>query len=388
MKTFPYMISVLLAVMTAGCQRAAKQEPAAEPTVTDEKISFPANSPQLTSLVVQTAGPRELAVTHLTGRLYWSEDTTVRVFTPFGGRIRKIFAQMGDVLEKNAPLAEVESSDFGQAQADARRAASDLQLARRNLARQRDLLAHGATAQKDVEAAEADEARAGSEQARALARLTVYGANADQVDGIFTLKTPIAGTIVERNVNPGQEIRPDQMLANVPQFTAPLFVVSDPAGLWLQLDVSESDISVLERGQQLRVVSRAYPGRIFEGRLENVGDSLDPATRAVKVRGTVDNTERLLKAEMYVTVDVVAGTQKTDRTQVEIPAKAVFMNPRDNQYYVFIERSPGQFERKLVKTGGENDGQTLILEGVIIGQRVVTDGCLLLEAMLESTDKS
>ena len=71
---------------------------------------------------------------------------------------------------------------------------------------------------------------------------------------------------------------------------------------------------------------------------------------------------------------------------VEIPAKAVFM--KDNQQYLFIEESPGQYERKLVKTGGDSEGKTLILDGIEAGQKVVTEGCLLLEALIESADKS
>jgi cobalt-zinc-cadmium efflux system membrane fusion protein len=76
---------------------------------------------------------------------------TVRIFTPFAGRVRKITADIGQTVEKNAALAEVESPDFGQAQADARKAESDLKLAERSLSREQELLAHGAAAQKDLE---------------------------------------------------------------------------------------------------------------------------------------------------------------------------------------------------------------------------------------------
>ncbi|HEX4645142.1 MAG TPA: efflux RND transporter periplasmic adaptor subunit, partial [Verrucomicrobiae bacterium] len=71
---------------------------------------------------------------------------------------------------------------------------------------------------------------------------------------------------------------------------------------------------------------------------------------------------------------------------VDIPEKAVFM--KDNQYYLFIERAPGQYERQLVKLGVEQDGKIQVVEGVKAGQKVVTEGCLLLQALVESADKS
>ena len=108
------------------------------------------------------------------------------------------------------------------------------------------------------------------------------------------------GFLSRRISTPGQEVRADQMLANATQLYAPLFVVSDPAHLWVQLDVAESDLGSLRPGEALRVHSRAYPDKVFDGTLEKIGDSLDPATRTVQVRGSVANPDKLLKAEMYV----------------------------------------------------------------------------------------
>jgi cobalt-zinc-cadmium efflux system membrane fusion protein len=381
------ILSLLLAVGFAlGCRRQNVETEPPAPKISAENISFQADSPQLTSLSVETAEPRKLAVTHLTGRLFWDEDATVRIFSPVVGRVSALLAKPGQTVSSNTPLAEINSPDFGQAMADARTADGNLRLAERTLARVRELFDHGAAAQKDVENAEAACISATSERNRAQARLSLYGGSDNGADDMYLLRTPLAGVVVEKNVNPGQEVRADQMLANAPPLFAPLFVVSDPTRLWIQLDVPELDITTLQPGLPLRIYSRAYPDKIFEGELENIGDSLDPATRTVRARGAVNNPDKLLKAEMYVTVDVLADDSKAAVAGVEIPAKAVFI--KDNQPYLFIEKSPGQYERRLVKTGSENDGKILILDGVMAGQRVVTDGCLLLEALIESTAKS
>jgi cobalt-zinc-cadmium efflux system membrane fusion protein len=110
---------------------------------------------------------------------------------------------------------------------------------------------------------------------------------------------------------------------------------------------------------------------------------MDPATRTVKVRGVVDNPENLLKAEMYVMVDLFQATPAGTSLGVEVPAQAIFM--KDNQAQLFVEVSPGQYQRQPVTVGTEKDGKVPVLGGLAAGQRVVTEGCLLLRSLLEPT---
>src|SRR5215470_8726613 len=145
---------------------------------------------------------------------------------------------------------------------------SELRLADDNCERLQDLFDHGAAARKDLEAAEADRARASAERARALARLASCGAGSDSVSGIFLLRSPIAGTVVERNLTPGQEIRPDQMLASTPTLYSPLFIISEPSRLWIDVDAAENDLNLLRPGTAIRFTSSAYPGRTFPGRID------------------------------------------------------------------------------------------------------------------------
>ena len=373
---------ILLSILLCGCHSEKKVADVPEAKVSGDTVVMATNSPQLAALSVEPVQPQQPAFVPLTGRLVWDEDATVRVFTPFAGIVRKLFVDLNQSVTNGMPLAEIQSPDFGQAQADARKAESEFRRAEHALTRVRDLFEHGAAPRKDVESAEADYGGAQAEMQRAQARLAIYGATATTETRGFLLPSPLDGVLVERNVTPGQEVRPDQMLANVPQFTAPLFVVTDPARLWVWLDVTEMHLPLVHKGMELTLRSKAFPNQAFHGRLDLIGDSLDPTTRSVRARGTVDNTAKLLKAELYVTVEIPDAVPLS----LQVPSRAVFL--RENQYYVFLENSPGDYQRHAVKVGSEREGKVAILEGLEPGQRLVTEGCLLLQSLMDNAPKS
>jgi membrane fusion protein, heavy metal efflux system len=388
MKAIPLMkwLSLLTAMGLIGCTKDSEVERTPVPPVPkvdsgNGTVSFAPNAPELASIAVQAAQPQTFAVTHVTGRLYWDDDLTVRVFTPVAGRVIALRADLGQPVAAGSPLAEIDSPDFSQALANARTAVGNLAAADKAYTRSQDLLQHGAAAQKDVETAQAAYVAALAERDRAEAVLANYGGSDQSTNPVYILRSPLAGVVVEKNINPGQELRADLMLANAPNLFAPSFVVSDPAKLWLQIDVAETDLTAVQKGQQLRVFSDALPGRVFDGVVDNISDTMDPATRTIKVRGVVDNPGKLLKAEMYVTVEVVRKPDQVAQMGVEVSSKALFMKGEDS--YLFIEESPGHFQRKLVKAGIEKDNKVPVLEGVRAGQKVVTEGALLLQALVE-----
>ncbi len=296
----------------------------------------------------------------LPGRLVWNEDRTVRVFPQLGGRVLRSLAEIGATVKAGQTLATLSSAEFGQAQAEAKKAQADLAVAKKALERNRELLAAGVIAQKDWEQAEADSLRAAAEATRSGRRMAALGGDGD---GTYTLRSPLAGVVVERNLNPGQEYRPDQA-------TPPLFVVTNPAGLWIQLDAGEGDVAALKPGERFSIEAKQYPGEQFEGVIRHVADFVDPVSRTIKVRGEVDNARRRLKGEMFVTA--VVALPASDALQ--LPAAAVFL--MGDRRYVFVEQGNGRYIRREVQVAAARDGWLTVASGVSEGEKVVVEGNL------------
>jgi membrane fusion protein, heavy metal efflux system len=368
-----------LYLLAAGCGHKAEAPEEAKPVVVGDIITFPASSPALkniqTAKVLAPQG-RELIIP---GRLVWDEDRTVRVFTPFAGRVSKLTANVGDKVLQGQVLAELQSPDFAVAQADSRKAQSMLTLSKQALNRVKELAANGVAAGKDLQQSEADFANATAEANRALARLKLYG-NSQNVDQRFNLVSPVAGVVVERNLNPGQELRPDQP-------GAPQFVITDPSHLWVQLDAAEADLKRLKPGAALVISSNQYPDDSFAGEIKQIADYIDPTSRTLKIRGLVPNSDRRLKAEMFVNARIALAKNEFPT----VPEKAVFLE--GIRHFVFVKTGSEKFTRRGIRVAMDSinaiaaQNGLKVLSGLQEGDEVVVSGNLFMQQMIASAQK-
>ena len=363
-----------MAALLAACNEPAQKNAVPQARVEGQAVIFPAGSPQIAALLSEKIEPRREAVLRFNGRLVWDEDRTVRVFSPLGGRVQSIAVRLGQAVRAGQTLALIEAPDLGAAQSDARKAEQDDLLAQKNLARVSELLEAGVAPAKDLQVAQAEAARAAAERARTRARLKLYGNVAGAVDQRFALAVPIAGVVVERNVNPGQELRADA------QGDKGLFVITDPTRLWFVLDVTEADIGAVKPGAEVQIGATMLGEDTITGKIANVADFVDPQSRTVKVRGSIENPGRRVKAEMFVT----AALQVPSARGFIVPTKAVYL--RGEQNYVFVDAGDGRYVRKPVRLGPTTNGHQVVLEGLAADEKVVVDGSLLLERLLASKD--
>lgn len=366
-----FAASAALAI-AAGCNRPEAPLPPPIPGARIEgvTIAFPPDSPQLKTLRTVEALPERASFVRVNGRATWDESRTTRVLSPVAGRIVELAASPGQTVARGALLAVLSSPEFGQAQAEARRAESDLVQAERALGRARELHGAGVLPLKEVQQAEAEHARQLAERDRTAARERAYGLSR-RIDQQFRLVAPLGGVVVERRANLGQEVRADA----APDVS--LFVISDPSRLWIVLDVPEALVTEIQVGEAVRVLVPALPGELFSARVEYVADFVDPQTRMVRARAAVGNSERKLKAEMYVTAEVEVPAS----TALKVPNGAVFV--QGTKYHAFVEESPGRFVRRELRAEDASLGQMRVLKGLAVGERVVVDGALLLQQLLQ-----
>lgn len=367
-RSSPVAALALLALL-AGCQREAPAPTpeVAAPILQGEQLRYPAEHPQLKLIEVAAAEQVTSVPAQLPARLVWNEERTQRIYPAFAGRVGRIGADVGQKVAPGALLAQLASPDFAIAEADAAKAEADASVAAKALARQHELFQMGIAARKDLEQAEGDAARARAEVARASARTRLYGGGS-RIDQQLAIRAGVGGVVVERNLNPGQELRPEQFGPAAP----PLFTITDPTSLWVLVDARDVDVEALRPGQDFTLRLAALPDLPFQARVTAAADVIDPATRTIKIRGVVANPERRLKAEMLGT----AFIERTHQRGVSLPASAVTL--RGAEHWVVVQPQPGVFERRRVETADEGARDVIVTSGVRPGERVVSENALLL----------
>ena len=337
------------------------------PIIQGEQLRFPAGHPQLALLSTAPAVAANSVAIELPARLVWNEERTERIYPAFAGRVVKLNADVGQSVHAGQVLATLASPEFGAAQADTAKAQADARFFERALQRQTELFEAGIVSRKEFEQAQADAQRANAEVARAQARTQLYGGG-NAVNQQLGMSATVSGVIVERNLSAGQEVRPDQGGPG----SLPLFVVTDPRALWVQIDAREADVASLQPGTPISLTLPNFPGQTFAAKITATGDFIDSTSRTVKVRAVIDNSQRMLKAEMLANAKIERQLSKG----VLIPASAVQL--RGTQHWAYVQKEPGVFEPRKVTIGYEGLQQVLVTDGLKDGDLVVKENSLLL----------
>lgn len=378
MKKSQIWLMLIAAGVTGGAYYYYHSRPVSQPVQPETKpaaeadvLRYAAGAPQLSAIhaeVVQRV-PVPLA-DPLNGKVSYNENVTARIAAPISGRVLKINAELGDSVRAGQTLLLMDAPDLGNAIADTEKANADSRLKQSALNRARTLYQGGALARKDLEGAEADYAAAAAESRRAELRLKNLMPNGmNSTSEGYALRSPIDGIVAQRQVNPGEEIRPD--LAD------PLFIITNPAQVWVTVDLPENLLSKARIGRPVSIAVDAYPDQQFKGRIEKVAPALDPVTRRITVRCSVDNTDGLLKPEMYARVTLIADVSKT---AFRIPNTALVS---DGLYsYVFVELAPGVLKKRRVSLVAQDRQYSYTVDGLQANERIVTAGALLLNSEL------
>jgi cobalt-zinc-cadmium efflux system membrane fusion protein len=312
-------------------------------------------------------------VLRLTGAVAYNAFQTTPVFSPVGGPVQEILAQPGELVRKGQTLLTVTSPDYSAARSAYMKALSTFQLADKNYDRSKDLYDHKAIAERDLQQAESDRAEAQADLQASEDALRAIGVSNPEIlvktppktTGQIPVIAPVAGQIVERLVGPGQLLQAG---------STQCFTISDMSTVWVLVNVYQNDLAYVRVSDSVDITTDAYPD-IFRGKISYIADALDPTTRTLQARIVTQNPGYKLKKDMYVTASVHAGALANALT---VPDASV-LRDTENQPFVYVQTSPNQFARRLVKVGDSQDGRTLIQDGLKEGERVVGDGSLFLQ---------
>jgi cobalt-zinc-cadmium efflux system membrane fusion protein len=276
------------------------------------------------------------------------------------GRVVAVHATLGDHVRKGDPLVTLRSPDLSVAIADHLKAASDASLARRQLERARLMFEHGSIARKDLEIAEDADDKARVDLQTTEEHVRLLGGELDQATPVLEVRSPIDGTVIEQNVTAGAAVK---SLDNSPN----LFTVADLSHVWVLCDVYENDLARTQTGEIAHVRLNAFPDQRHTGRIANVSQVLDPATRTAKVRIELDNAAHTMRPGMFAVADLESSAS---RDCLLLPTTAlVQLHDAD---WVFVREGPTAFRRVHVRVGRQLDsGLQEIVDGISPGQMVV-----------------
>ncbi len=342
------------------------------------------------SLTIKPVTERAFRAEHVTeGKVAVDEDRSTPVFSPYAGRVTKLLARPGDSVTQGQPLFVIEAADTVQAQNDfiaamtgLNKARSALDLAQIQHKRAKDLYEGKAVPLKDFQQAEATLIQAQNdlrstqtslEAARNKLRILGFSDEAvstfqelGHINPEITIFSPIAGTVVQRKIGPGQYVNSGA--------SDPVFVIGNLATVWLTAFVRETDASKVSVGQEIGINVLALPDRTLSARINYVSAAIDPATRRLLVRATVDNKDGLLKPEMFANVTIYSAG---DHPAVAVPKQALIYE--GNQVRVWVAHEDKSIELRQIRTGLAN-GDLVEVEGNLKpGEQVVTKGSLFID---------
>ncbi len=307
-------------------------------------------------------------VVKVVGAVTYDPEHVAAVGTRIRGLVRKLQHLEGDTVKEGEVLAEIESAQLGEAQASVAMISAQKKAAELNAKRERDLASRKLSTEREAEVAEAALAEYKAMLGAAQQKVTALGGGNHGPFGVYLLRAPIAGTVVERHIAAGQSVE-DNLIA---------FRVANLDHLWIELDVFERNLGAIRKDDEVEVIALADPGQSIKGRVAYVGQTIDVETRSAAVRVEVDNAEHKLRPGQSVTARI--HTSGPSRPALIIPGTAVTFV--DGKPTVFVALAEDRVVPTEVKLGATDGAEQEILLGLEDGAEVVVEGVFALKSEL------
>jgi cobalt-zinc-cadmium efflux system membrane fusion protein len=310
-----------------------------------------------------------------------NENALANITTLVRGRVAEVHADLGQMVKARQILAVLHSGDLGLAQSAYLKARARRHVAEQAYQRAQFLFKEKVIGQAEEQRREGEMISIRAEAQEALEGLRLLGMDDKEIKSLERTQTirsqvpivaPFAGRVIARDLTKGELV----------ETTHKLFAVADLSTVWVVANVSEKDVSYVQRAtavpnQSVEVSVAAYPNDVFQGTVLYVGDVLDTATRTMQVRLAMENSTGRLKPEMFATIRV--SSEPTADTLV-VPETAVQSD--QSRSFVFVLQEAGVFEARTVRLGDRNGAFAEVLDGLREGEMVVKEGAFILKSEL------
>ncbi|HEX7190234.1 MAG TPA: efflux RND transporter periplasmic adaptor subunit [Thermoanaerobaculia bacterium] len=367
MKTKTVILGAALAMLLfVACGDEKKEAPAAPEAPRNAKAMQGVHTESVTVTTFQKT-------IDTTGTVAFNQNRSTPVLSPISGPVSRIMVQVGSRVSRGEALANVSSPDFAAAVSALRKSEATARNARRIADLDAQLFKNDAIARRDYEQAQTDAINAEADRDAAVQQLRSLGVDEAAINEVRenrpvtnlggVIRAPIAGTVVEKLISPGQLL----------QSTTPCFTVADLADVWVYANVFEADLASVHLGDTADISTGG--GQTLTGRVDNIAAVVDPNTRAVAVRIDVANPGEVLKRDFYVHVQLHSQAPVKG---ILVPVSAILRDDQ-NLPFVFVTKPDGSFERRRVDLGSRLGDRQEIRSGLNQGDSIVVEGALFLQ---------
>ncbi|MFO0662028.1 MAG: efflux RND transporter periplasmic adaptor subunit [Polyangiaceae bacterium] len=374
-----FALGVVVALSVAACvgllmwpkPPAAAEVPASYKAAGDiVEINPKAPPPMRFETAAVESGP-PLRRTALTARVTTFESRTSPAFAPLEGRVAQAAVRLGDRVKEGDRLIEVRSGDLASMQRDVATAQLAVRTKQAMVERLQKLVESRAVSQSDLMVAQSELAEAQLGVSAASAKLSSLQVRQQSSTSYWVLASR-AGTVVQLDAAVGKEVGPDK--------DKPVATIADIDEVVVVVDVPERDMPGVTVAQEVSIRMPGATNECARGVIDSLSEVVDPDRQTTPVRIRVPNPNHTLKPNAFV------------EAIIEAPRGAAVMQTSSNavvsdgaRSVVFVETSPGKFQRRQVEVGRQNRERVELKTGVKVGERVVTRGALLLLSALDPT---
>jgi cobalt-zinc-cadmium efflux system membrane fusion protein len=378
------LLAVAGCLILTGCGAKNQEAEKKEEKKSEKEILVTLSKQSIKEINLATYTAEERAITGtitIPAKLVANQDLEAQVGSPVEGRVQKVFVNIGQHVRKGQILMNIEGIEVGEIKANFIKARAEYNYAEANLKRQKTLLEQKAGSQKTFLEAQAEYEKALAELNAEDKRIHSVGLRDADMDvtkeieshlaGSIPVKSPIDGTIVERNVELGQHVDAETNA----------FKIVNSSLLFADGQIYEKDLQMIAGNTPVTFNVSAFPEKQFKGKLIYIGETVESDTRTIKVRASVTNSDKKLKPEMFANMIVpVSGSARG----IVVPEESLIRD--QGSIYVFVVRNDTTFEKRLVEPGNVMNGFVAIRNGLNKGETVVSKGTFFLKSeMLKGT---